>query len=246
MRHLILLLFLVAFPFSVYADAVSVDPEDVCLVPDLYPCAPPVVSEARIHETTKGYDIDVAYPVLCEPAATRAIRDTVTNMVESFKAIDPDHDQTAFPHRYEMTGDYAVWPAAGGRIASVKLQLSQYTGGAHAMPAAVSWVFDLADGQTLELSDLFIDERTALREIAEMIRPVLRESLGDMFQPEMLEDGTMPTPDNYAVYILNEQGVAFFFLPYQVAPYAAGEQAVTLPFERIRHLLEPRLLAVLP
>ena len=245
MRAFLFLLILMTCPLAVLAE--DSKPEGaVCLLPELLPCKPLLVSQSRIQEETQGFRIDVEFPILCEPDATGAISEEMHSMVNDFKNMAPEHDRTQFPHRYELTADYAVWPAASGRIASVKMQTAFYTGGAHHNYGALAWVFDLADGTVLELNDIFMDPETALGDIADMTRDALSRSLGPMLAPDMLAVGTEPVVENYSIFILNDEGVAFFFPPYQVAPFAAGEQAVTLPYASVRDHLTPQLLDVLP
>lgn len=205
-------------------------------------CTPPVLGDVTIAEETAGFSVDATYPVLCSSPATRMLRDRVTDFLASFKLAFPEHDLSEYPRKYQATTDYSVWTAANGRLVSVKLDVSVFTGGAHPNHWPETMVFDLTDGSRIGLGDVFINPRAALTELAPTVRNVLAGTLGDMFSPEMLSRGTAPRPDNYGDFILNNQGIAFFFAPYQVAPYAAGEQAVTLPWESVLPLLRQDFL----
>ncbi len=208
-------------------------------------CAPAVLSEIHIPQETAGYSIDIKYPVLCASKASRAIRDYVTSSLSSFKMEFPEHDLTAYRHKHQMITGYEVWVAGRGRLASVKLQEMIYTGGAHPNNWPVTWIFDMADGHVLDLDDIFISKRDALIELALIVREVLTESLGDMYLLDMLEDGTIPAARNFNDFVLNDEGVVFFFAPYQVAPYAAGQQVVTVPYDRLDELLKPEIKTIL-
>jgi hypothetical protein len=59
----------------------------------------------------------------------------------------------------------------------------------------------------------------------------------------MLDQGVQPMEDNFKRFILTGEGVAFFFAPYQVAPYAAGEQVVTIPYADLGGLIAPDMAA---
>jgi len=207
-------------------------------------CAPAVLSSVSIIEETAGYSIDIIYPVLCAPEATRIIRDHVTRSLSDFKMQFPEHDLTDYRHKHQMMTDAAVWTAAEGRLASVKLQVMVFTGGAHPNNWPETWVFDMTDGHALDLGDIFINERDALIAIAPMVRKVLIDALGEMYLSDMLDSGTTPTSTNYEDFILDDVGVVFFFAPYQVAPYAAGQQVVTIPYEQLAELLTPEISAI--
>jgi len=208
-------------------------------------CSPIVLGDIQIKEKTAGYDIDVEYPVLCSPTATRTIRDFATKHLSDFKMDFPEHDLSDYPRTHEMIMDYNAWPAGKGRFASVQLQVMVYTGGAHPNHWPVTWVFDLTDGRPLTLSDIFADLPTALTAIAPMVRDALKKEMIDMYAEDMVADGTLPVAKNYEDFILNDEGVVFFFAPYQVGPYAAGQQVVTIPWSKIRDLLSSQFESII-
>ncbi|NDV19527.1 DUF3298 domain-containing protein [Pseudodesulfovibrio sp. JC047] len=205
------------------------------------PCAPQVLSKIHIAEETAGFVVDATYPVLCAPNANAVIRDWVANRLFDFKKIDPGHDLSIFPHKYELAMDSSVWPAASRRFTSVKLDISVYTGGAHANHWPKTWIFDLVDGHQLTLNDLFTDPESALPNIAKLCQATLISSLGPENQPTILA-GTAPKPENYKHFILTPEGLVFFFPPYQVASFADGEQIVTIPYSLLTEDLAPSLL----
>ncbi|OIQ52189.1 Peptidoglycan-N-acetylmuramic acid deacetylase PdaC [Pseudodesulfovibrio hydrargyri] len=202
-------------------------------------CSPPVLGAVTIGERTPGFKVDAEYPVLCRAEPTRAVRDYVSGTVHEFKKTDPDHDLHRFPHPYELITRYAVWATPGGRYISVKLHVMAYTGGAHPNNWPMTWVFDMEDGGEITLDRLFPDREAALAKVSGLCREVLSGSLGGMLVPDMLDAGLTPTADNFSRFVLTREGVAFFFGPYQVAPYAAGEQVVTIPYDRLGGLMAP-------
>ncbi|EGB14326.1 hypothetical protein DND132_1113 [Pseudodesulfovibrio mercurii] len=206
-------------------------------------CDPPVLTAVAIEERTPGFTVDAEYPVLCRAEPSRVIRDFVSNTIFDFKKVDPGHDLSVFPHPYELLTRYAVWPTAEGRFVSVKLHVMAYTGGAHPNNWPMTWVFDMADGGEITLNRLFPDREAALDRVSALCRKVLSASLGGMLVPDMLDAGVRPVEDNFKRFILTGEGVAFFFAPYQVAPYAAGEQVVTIPFDHLGGLIAPNIAA---
>jgi hypothetical protein len=208
-------------------------------------CSPPVLGSVAIREQTPGFKVDAEYPVLCRAEPTRAVRDYVSGAVREFKMTDPAHDLRQFPHPYELLTRYAVWPAQDGRFVSVKLHVMAYTGGAHPNNWPMTWVFDMTDGREISLDHLFPDQEAALIKVSDLCREVLSRSLGGMLVPDMLDAGLRPEADNFRRFVLTDEGVAFFFGPYQVAPYAAGEQVVTIPYDSLGGFLAPDIAAVI-
>lgn len=208
-------------------------------------CIPPVLGGVAIAEETTGFSVNVKYPVLCSAEASRAIRDHVTDFLSKFKLQFPEHDLKDYPHKHQIMTDYSIWTAADGRFASVKLDVMVFTGGAHPNSWPDTMVFDLTDGHRIGLDEVFTDPRRALAELAPVVRDALALTLGSMLQPDMLVSGTFPEPLNYEDFILNDEGIAFFFAPYQVAPYAAGEQVVTIPWSHLAPLLKPQFASMI-
>lgn len=226
---LVLLILLSAFATRVGASSCPVD----------VICAPALLGQLAIDEETDGFSIHIKYPVLCAPESTMAIRNHVTRALADFKADFPEHDLSDYRHKHEMMTEFAIWEAGDGRYASVKLQVMIYTGGAHPNHWPVTWVFDLETDTSLALDDIFSDVKVTLAAIAPMVRTALLQSLGNMAHPGMLDDGTRPVMGNYDGFIINDEGIAFFFAPYRVAPYAAGQQVVTIPWTAIQSHLKP-------
>jgi len=202
-------------------------------------CIPPALGGVTIAEETAGFSVNVKYPVLCSAEATRTIRDHVTGVLSEFKLEFPEHDLRDYPHKHQIITDFSIWTAGDGRLTSVKLDVMVFTGGAHPNSWPDTMVFDLADGHRLGLEEVFADPQRALTELAPTVRDVLADTLGQMLQPDMLASGTAPEAGNYKAFVLNDEGIAFFFAPYQVAPYAAGEQVVTIPWDHAAPLLKP-------
>lgn len=202
------------------------------------PCVPPVLGQVHIVEETAGFSVDIEYPALCSLAATRIIRDHVTRLLADFKLVFPEHDLTEYRYKHELTVDFSVWITDNRRLASVKLDVNHFTGGAHPNHYPETMIFDLTNGKLLQIGDIFTSPEVALLKLAPSIRTTLNTSLGDMTLPDMVESGTTATLQNYEDFILYKEGMAFFFAPYQVGPYAAGEQVVTVPWERLDPLLK--------
>jgi hypothetical protein len=68
---------------------------------------------------------------------------------------------------------------------------------------------------------------------------MLESALGEMADPSWIQEGAGPRTDNFARWALVEEGLTIFFDPYQVAPWAAGPQAVTIPRAALAEVAAP-------
>lgn len=105
-----------------------------------------------------------------------------------------------------------------------------YQGGAHGMPIWTGFTFDLQTGARLSLTDIIGNSEEELKEI---VTRHFSEYIGQA--PEAFwEDAVDTVRENInfnSDFYLNENGITFYFSPYELASYAAGFQEVTVPFE---------------
>jgi hypothetical protein len=62
------------------------------------------------------------------------------------------------------------------------------------------------------------------------------------FSREWLIRGTNFEDDENVKFTLTDNGVTFYFAPYQIACFAAGSWEVTLPYYDLREILHPGVL----
>lgn len=113
-----------------------------------------------------------------------------------------------------------------------------YTGGAH--PNSYSFVlnFDLKNGKELKLADLFKPDSNYLKVISDYCIKELQETLSDGEFDEQIKGGAGAEEKNYDSWNITRKGIAVTFDSYQVAPYVAGPQEVTVPYEVLKGILK--------
>ena len=134
---------------------------------------------------------------------------------------------------YSMELTCAVYET--DRIVSVYGPCYSYTGGAHPNTVMMSWNFDLESG-TFFNGELLAADRPSFRQQVEeeLLRQIQERpdtdgmSAAELLWPEyetILKDWT-----SYTVFF-DETGMTVAFSPYELAPYAAGEQIFTMPYD---------------
>lgn len=189
------------------------------------------ITTATMHEETDAYLIDVKYPQFGIAVIDADIKSKVDTAVTEFKVVpvNPPESlagQAATPQN-EFTGTFEdVY--IGPDVVSVKLVLSQYTGGAHPLTLVSGVNYDRATGRQLLQNDAFTMLGMTAEEVSARATAELKAKLGD----GMFEEGTNSNPENFSSFIISADSVTFIFQPYQVAAYAAGPQEVS--FDRIK------------
>jgi hypothetical protein len=184
------------------------------------------LTTATVQEETDTYLIDIQYPQFGIPSIDADIKGKIDASVAEFKAIPPNPPGSATLQN-EFTGTFEdVY--MGPDVVSIKLILSQYTGGAHPMTIVSGLNYDRATGRQLLQQDAFAMLGLSAEEISAKATAELKAKLGD----NMFEEGANSNPENFSSFVISEDSVTFIFQPYQVAAYAAGVQEIS--FDKVQ------------
>ncbi|MEM1120239.1 MAG: DUF3298 domain-containing protein [Bacteroidota bacterium] len=114
-----------------------------------------------------------------------------------------------------------------------------YTGGAHGNYGTSFYNFDRNTGRILRLADLLIaDHKATLKALAE---PIFREKYLEAGMTQYSEAGfyfendTFTLTDNVAI---TQKGLKFVYNPYEIGPYAMGQQAIVIPYASLKDLVK--------
>lgn len=117
------------------------------------------------------------------------------------------------------------------------VHLESYTGGAHGSYSTMNYVINLENGTVITEEDIFIDD------FQEKLAQILVDKItsqNNVKNPKELEtvgffsiDEIFPN-GNFA---LNDEGITYYFNPYEIAAYVVGITTVELPYREIKHLL---------
>jgi len=207
----------------------------------------------QIKENNKQlkYEIAAEYPQLTGSTNlnlakfNQAVRSLVTKKVSDFQK------EMATPEQQEMSNEsmgsdfnigYTVALAQDDLI-SIKIDVGSYYGGA-AHPNSYSEVvnYDLKNGQTLKLSDLFKPGAKYLQAISSYsIKDLKKQSKAKgadgMLDDSLIESGAAAAAKNFQSWTITKKGLGINFDSYQVGPYAAGPQFVLIPYAAIKELI---------
>lgn len=211
----------------------------------------PAVTSASLDGTVAatGATWKVRYPQvggLADAAVQEAINASLLAYAQSAVRRFSDGDGATRPvdgqAPSELQVDYTV-AYRSPSLLSLRLLTYDYTSGAaHGGTALTTFTLDLATGRQLALGDLFRPGAAYLEVLSVEARDQLRTDPGVMStgaDTQWLTTGTAPTPEDFAGWAVTEGGLEVTFGEYQVAPYAAGMPAVTVPFAHLADVLDP-------
>lgn len=107
----------------------------------------------------------------------------------------------------------------------------EYSGGAHGMPYYEPFTFHLQSGEQLELADIIGNSEEELKEMVTEYFAQMIDKAPDEYW-ENAEEIVRESINMESDFLLTQEGIQFYFLPYDIAPYAAGFPAVVVPFEK--------------
>ncbi len=195
------------------------------------------VKKETITDTTKGYEITAAYPVTKGATITDLLKTFVEKQIDSFKADTSAAGE--LPEGYRaMTLDVTYEEVRNANADNYTFQSYSDTGGAHGLTATTTFTFTKT-GEQVSVEDLFTNGLQGIGTIADIVQKELKNR--EFADAAWIEEGAAPTEDNYRNFIVEEGSVTFIFDPYQVAPYAAGIQRVTVPVSAFKSIANPEV-----
>lgn len=196
------------------------------------------------------YIMDIAYPQfqsayaggLDDSINKIVYDDTIVPMIDDFKKEISSYGYEDENITYYLSVDY--WIAAfDSNIISLCLDIYPYMGGAHGMLYFETINFDLEKNRVIGLEDLFGSGYDYAGAISEYCRGDLTEQMQKMgLEPDLewIEEGTDPkNMDNFTSFLVTPRGLVMKFPAYQIAPYAAGDFSVVIPYGRLEGFIGP-------
>jgi hypothetical protein len=176
------------------------------------------------------------------------VRASVLKKVGEFKKeMAPKADEEPRPENSmgsDLSISYETELAQDDLISVVFTISSYYQGAAH--PNSYSEVinYDLKNGKSLKLSDIFKPGAKYLQALSNYCVADLKKQSKEKGADGMLDDssinaGAGPKNDNYRRWSITRQGLGINFDSYQVGPYAAGAQYVKVPYSAIKDIVNP-------
>jgi hypothetical protein len=219
------------------------------------------IAAKQIKESNKKlkYEIAATYPQLTGSTDpnfekfNQTVRGLVNRNVGSFKKdVAPENEPTPDPsltsQSEEIGSDIQIAytiALAKDDLISVEFSISSYyAGAAHPNSASQTLNFDLRNGKQLKLADLFQPGSKYLQTISaycvkELTAQAQKQGADGMLDEEWIHRGAGAEADNYQNWTVTKKGLAITFDPYQVAPYAAGPQYVTVPYSSLKDIIKP-------
>lgn len=199
-------------------------------------------TSGTIQEETDTLIVDAVYPITGNEVVDPVLKDFAQKQVDQFKKSAPEVPADA---SYKQNSIYLTFTNTKlfekDHYQSFQFDITTYTGGAHGNTVSETMTFNMDSATPIMLADIFKPNSNYLKKLSEIARSSLNQEMPDADQ-QMLNSGTTPTPENYSRWTFDNNNLVIHFDPYQVAPYAAGLQSVSIDLSTLSDLLEPEFL----
>lgn len=116
---------------------------------------------------------------------------------------------------------------------SISVIYYEYSGGAHGYTFKETLNLDLMNEKELLLKELFDGSADYQKVLTDEILEEMYKEKENLF-PETLQD--FKASDNLNFY-LTDEGIVFYFNPYEIAPYVRGIAEYKVPYESLKNVL---------
>lgn len=249
------ILILVVLSFTIWYMATHQAPEPFNPNPVAEP-AVEAVPPQMLEEHGQYFDIEASYPgetplkasagVEADAAAIALMEDFIEETARDFKRqgnfenLTPEDIQIlglSETRKESLTISYEEIRSDVTVSYSYVIHLD--TLGAHPNTFYRTFTFDLATGDELEIKDLFAAGSGYLARLSAIAEFELSKSLGEFANLEYIRQGVAADAVNFQNYVIDGDALVLIFPPYQVAPYAAGTQSVSIPLSQLAEILQP-------
>jgi hypothetical protein len=191
------------------------------------------------------YTIDVSYPKFsAQPAQAvpvDSLNKTISGMVLKMVSDSKKDFARAKAFSKDVGSDLSAEPnivLATPDVVSLDLSYSVFVAGT-AHPNQVTQVlnYQMNPPARLTLDRIFKPDSGYLQKLSSICSQQLKSALGADADMQMIKSGTKPTAENFKNFCFHKDALEILFCAYQVAPYVAGPQSVSIPWKKIKPLL---------
>ncbi len=199
------------------------------------------------------YEIEAEYPQLTGSGSpnyekfNQLVRGLINGKVSQFKkemvpeeGEDAGADQLPETMGSSLNIGYTLTLAQDDLISLEFGVGTYYRGAAHPNSYSETVNFDLKNGKSIKLADLFNPGAKYLQTISSYsIQNLKKQSKnGDsMLDDDWIQRGAGPDAKNYQSWTISKKGLGINFDAYQVGPYAAGPQHVMIPYSALKDFI---------
>jgi len=207
-----------------------------------------ISKEIKEENKELNYSLKASYPQLDAYSNTEIqknfnnrIYSVVIEKIDAFKKEVVDYQgNPQMPSSFLM--EYSVVNNRDN-LASIKfLTETYYSQSAHPSHEIFTFNYNLKNDDIISLADLFKKDTNYLKIISDYcISDLTKQITEEGYKPDAswIAEGGGPKAENFRCFNLTGQSLIIIFQEYQVAPYVEGIKEVTIPYSKLKEVINP-------
>lgn len=194
-------------------------------------------------ESTSVYTINIQMPVIegATYESNKALAEEYTKIIDRFKqdALQSFKDvkmrDPKYPAKSNLTISFSTEIKTDRYINIAVHKEIYFAGSAHPSHSIDTYTYDYMSNSFIDLQSLFNTDPGYIEALSSLARKDLgiqaKNPKNGLGNKDMILDGTKAEVSNFTRFSPLEKGLVIYFPEYQVAPYVAGSQKVTIPYK---------------
>ena len=172
-----------------------------------------------------------------EKSVEAAIQESQQAYLADYSAVMANFqdDSTSLSMNYENSSVVSVPYNAHGYVI-VRNAIHDYSGGAHGNHGRAYYAFDVPDQKLMVQEDVLDIDSISLQTLLEEQFRKQYDFQPDQPLKDLLFEEELKPNDNF---FFTDEGLGFCYVPYEIAPYAAGVIEIIIPYEKLTNYLQP-------
>src|SRR3989344_1895584 len=193
-----------------------------------------VTSKEILVKNDSGYDVRIEYPISSNANINEALEAKANFWFDEFLSYPYESNEN---YDYSLSVRFSV--IEGTDTVTYVFLNNGYTGGAHDFLETYTFTFLKRGGRELELVEVIESNSfPKLQKLArqELVKKYITGDLPTTSSPlleQQINEGTQSL-DDFARFAISDEGLVFFFPPYQIGPWSAGAHDLELSFAQVR------------
>lgn len=181
----------------------------------------------RINEKYRNSNIESYFPVTKYEILNKEIKNIVDARIKRFK------DNVKDDIKYSMFINFDMYKC--DNYIGFVFHVFEDFAGAHPNTYIVTVNYNIKSSSISNIDTLIKKNNSILSLMSKYSYTSLsnEDKIKEINMLSMLKNGTKPTKDNFDNFVFTKDGLTVFFEKYQIAPYAAGEFSLTIPYEEL-------------
>lgn len=175
-----------------------------------------------------------------------AIEERSEEMIESLAIYIKNHpdEYISYDYLYSKLSnttefkDYYI----NDKVASIIFNFYEYTGGVHGMGYTKIFNYDFDLDKEIKLEDIFKKNSNYLHELSTRAYKEYTRLNNIQGIEDWVKRGLEPTEENFSLFSFDEYGITFYFSPYQIDSFAAGEKEIFFSYSDLDDILRDKYI----